>query len=98
MEKEDFFFEAVVLEEEEEEVNMEINAINIQCRYCKILATKKLTVRPSKGINKSMPILPRKLKRKVSDGVCFVDSGCSNHMSGTKSLYKEPNESHKSEV
>ena len=53
---------------EEEEVNMEINA-NTKAIFnvdiAKNLATKKLIVGPSKGMNRSMPILPRKLKRKV---------------------------------
>ena len=60
--------EAVMVEEEE--VNMKINA-NIKAIFnadiAKNLATKKLTVGPSKGMNRSMSILPRKLKRKVSN-------------------------------
>lgn len=32
------------------------------------------------------------------NGVWFIDSGCSNHMSGTRSLFKELDESKKSEV
>ena len=35
---------------------------------------------------------------KSCDGVWFVDSGCSNHMSRMKSLFKELDESHKCEV
>ena len=35
---------------------------------------------------------------KSCDGVWFVDSGCSNHMFGTKSLFKVLDESQKSEV
>ena len=35
---------------------------------------------------------------KSCDGVWFVDSGCSNHMSRTKSLFKELDESQKSEI
>ena len=34
----------------------------------------------------------------TSDDVWFVDSGCSNHTSGTKSLFRELDESQKSEV
>lgn len=48
------------------------------------------------------------MKKKVScswrillaqvDVVLFLDSGCSNHMAGTKSMFKEIDESNKSEV
>ena len=34
----------------------------------------------------------------VDDGVWFVDSGCSNHMSCSNSLFKNLDESMKSEV
>ena len=34
----------------------------------------------------------------VSNDVWFVDSGCSNHMSGTRSLFKELDESQKTDV
>ncbi|XP_031253080.1 uncharacterized protein LOC116111015 [Pistacia vera] len=34
----------------------------------------------------------------VSDDVWFLDSGCSNHMTGTRSLFKELDESQKSKV
>lgn len=30
--------------------------------------------------------------------IWFIDSGCSNHMSGAKSIFKKLDESHKSEV
>ena len=67
MAKEDFVVEVAVVEEEE--VNMEINT-NTKAIFnvdiAKNLATKKLIVGPSKGMNRSMSILPRKLKRKVS--------------------------------
>lgn len=33
-----------------------------------------------------------------SDGVWFIDSGYSNHMSGTRSLFRDLDESQKSEV
>jgi len=32
------------------------------------------------------------------NGVWFIDSGCSNHMIGTRSLFKKFNENQKSEV
>ena len=67
MAEEDFVVKVVVVEEED--VNMEINA-SIKAIFnvdiAKNLATKKMTIGLSKGMNRSMPSLPRKLKRKVS--------------------------------
>ena len=37
-------------------------------------------------------------RNNESDGVWFVYSGCSNHMTGDKSLFKDLDESLKSEV
>ena len=37
-------------------------------------------------------------EKKTPNDVWFLDSGCSNHMSGTKSLFKDLDESKKSDV
>ena len=34
----------------------------------------------------------------VSNGVWFIDSGCSNHMSSSKSLFRDLDETKKSQV
>ena len=34
----------------------------------------------------------------ASEEVWFIDNGCSNHMSGTKSLFRDLDESKKSDV
>ncbi|XP_049399988.1 uncharacterized protein LOC125864099 [Solanum stenotomum] len=74
------------------------------------LATKKLTVGRSRKLSRRKPISLKMWKKKVNclslvpkliesvNVVWFIDSECSNHMSSSKSLFRDLDESQKSEV
>lgn len=82
---------------------------NIQCRYCKKFGHKEADCW-SKQRNEQRSNFVENVQEEsklfmthshITDGsesVWFLDSGCSNHMTGTKSLFKELDESQKSEV
>ncbi|XP_010267663.1 PREDICTED: uncharacterized protein LOC104604813 [Nelumbo nucifera] len=78
----------------------------IQCQYCKKLGHKevdcwtkqKQTNFTEKVEEESKLFRAHSPIDNASNGVWLLDSGCSNHMSRTKSLFKELDESQKSEV
>ncbi|XP_010277694.1 PREDICTED: uncharacterized protein LOC104612075 [Nelumbo nucifera] len=82
----------------------------IQCRYCKKLGHKEVGCWVKQKDEQKQANFTEKVEEEsklftahspidnASNGVWFLDSGCSSHMSGTKSLFKELDKSQKSEV
>lgn len=78
---------------------------NFQCRYCKKFGHKeaqcwskqrdesKEANFATKVVKESHLFMVHSSTSRDSTEIWFLDNGCSNHMSGTKSLFKELDES-----
>lgn len=82
---------------------------SLQCHYCKKFGhkasdcwTKQKDDKPvnfAENVdNESKLFVVQSSPETTNDGVWFVDSGCSNHMCGIKTMFKEIDESCKGEV
>lgn len=63
----------------------------------KKMRTIKLTLQTTRML-KVNSLWPYFVKKEKANNVWFLDSGCSNHMAGTKSLFKKLDESQKLDV
>ncbi|CAH1447100.1 unnamed protein product [Lactuca virosa] len=83
---------------------------NPQCRYCNKLGHREVDCWTKKREEQNHANFLEKIEEEsklfmahsstvdTSNGVWFVDSGCSNHMTGTKSLFKDLDETQKGVV
>lgn len=83
---------------------------NLQCHYCKKFGHKEADCWSKQKYEQNHVNYTEKVEEdnKLFHGTCsigeashdvwFIDSGCSNHMTGTKSLFQNLDESQKSDV